>query len=133
MYSIVLLNFRLAVPVTVVGCIALSVLDPALSINSGALEADAANFSIASLWLVAATTLVLWFAQYRKDDGHVLAFFVGFGLLALMVASQTTNALGNSHYGTKELLFLLYAGVSHIAYALLEWQELFHILGGDAD
>ena len=133
MHSLVLLNFRLALIVTLVGSVALFLLDPVLSHDSGAFFAGPGLETILPPAVIGLITPILWFTHYRHGEGHQIAFLVGSSLIVLAIASITTNALGSSHYGPRELMFLLYAGGSHLAYALLNWQDLVGWLGGDAD
>jgi hypothetical protein len=133
MHSLVLFNFRVALLITFIGSVVLFLFDPMLSHDSGAFLAGPGLETIVPPSVIGLATPILWFTHYRHGEGHQIAFLVGFSLIVLAIASYATNALGSSHYSPRELIFLCYAGGSHAAYALLNWQDLVSGLGGNAD
>ena len=130
MSRLISINFKLSVVVTFIGCAVIIFRGlqgfPDFSAYLGAQS----DYGLIVPVIVLATPL-LWFAYYRHGEGHIPAFLIGFGLLVSLVGSRVSD--GQIGYGVGEQLFLLYSGVSHITYSLLNWQELAEHLRGNAD
>ena len=133
MNSAVARNFRVAVWVTVLGGLAL--------FARGASDFDAvsevyrgyAAQAIAGPLVLAMITTLFWFLWYREGSGHWPAFGVGAMLLVAAGGLFAGSAASGLGYDGTELAFLVYAGVSHVLYGLLEWRDVAGMLGGEGD
>ena len=73
--------------------------------------------------------VLAWFYYYKEDEGHLIAFMIGFFLLIPVVGSLVSESVNNVKFNRIELWVLAYLGVSHILYALTNWRELLKSLG----
>ena len=133
MQSLVLLNFRLSLVVTLIGCAVILFSNVQDFPDSLPYLGPQAGYTLFAPGVIGALTAVLWLTLYRHGEGHTYAFFIGASLLLPVIGSHISDELIGAYYTNTEQLFLSYTGVSHIAYSLINWQELAKELGSSAD
>jgi hypothetical protein len=133
MSSLIVINFKLSVVVTLVGCAAILLGNFQNFPESNSYLGAQAGYALFAPGIIGLLTAISWFTLYRHGDGHTFSFFAGLSLLLPVVGSRISEELVGPYYSGREQLFLLYTGISHIAYALLNWQDLVKALGSDAD
>lgn len=80
--------------------------------------------------LVIITLEVLaWFIYYKDEEGHLIAFIVGFFMLLPVAGSLISESVNDIRFNRIELWLLTYLGVSHVLYSLTNWRELLKGLG----
>jgi hypothetical protein len=133
MSSLVVWNFRLAVLVTVLGGLAIFAGVAGDDEAVRALHIDRSTYTVAAPLLLAVLTTILWFVRYRDGDGQWPAFLVGATLLVAAGALWSTAAVAGQPLPRTEFVYVAYAGVSHVLYALLEWRDIVGMLGQEGD
>jgi len=123
------INFVIAVWMIIIGC--------ALQLFYFATGFPASLKSVYTLqnetliWSASAavTSLLAWFFYYKDNEGHVLAFIIGFYILIPVAGALISASVYNITFSKTEEIFLGYIGLSHISYSLIEWRRVFSALG----
>jgi hypothetical protein len=133
MYQAVLINFRIALLVTIIGSLAFATL-----IGTGypdTVEHLPGSYkweSIASPLICATLTVIFWFSGYKDEEGHLPAFLMAVYLLAPALGAFAAEAIYGAFYSDLQKIFHWYAGVSHLLYGLTNAREVIRELGKDA-
>ena len=133
MYQAVLVNFRIAVLVTVLGSLAFAAI-----IGSGypdTVEHLPGSYkweAILGPLMSAALTVIFWFWGYKNEEGHLAAFLMAVFFLAAAVGAFAAEAIYGPYYSNVQETFLWYVGISHLIYALSNAGEVLRELGKDA-
>lgn len=133
MHQFITLNFRLSILLSIVGMLVLFSL---IAIGYPQSIAHLSFYKTETLtWLliISVITIIAWFVYYRHEEGHFLAFSIGFAVLIPAVGIFISESINDVYYNVYEKIFFSYAGVSHVLYGLLEWRSVLKMLGRDAD
>ena len=77
-------------------------------------------------------TVPFWLVYYRYDEGNWPAFYLGFFLVVSAAGLVASAAFSDLGYSKLELTVVLYVGVSHLAYGLLDWRDVVRNLGKES-
>lgn len=122
-------NFKLSVLVAMIGGIALFI-----HIATGfpaSLDHLAGRYQYYTLmWplIIIAIELLAWLLYYKDEEGHTIAFGIGFIILASIVGSFVSESVNDIKYLRIELWVLAYVGISHVIYGLTNWREVLNNL-----
>ncbi len=120
-----MLNFKFSVVVAFIGSMILFI-----HMSTGfpdSLDHLAGRYQYYTLiWplIIIAVEFLAWLFYYKHEEGHSIAFVIGFFLLAAIVGSIISEATNNIKYNRIELWVLAYVGISHIIYGLTNWREV---------
>jgi len=118
-------NFKLSVVVMLIGSIILFI-----HISTGfpdSLDHLAGRYQYYTLmWplIMIAIEFLAWLFYYKDEEGHTIAFAIGFLLLAAIAGSILSEATNDIKYSRVELWVLAYVGISHVIYGLTNWREV---------
>ena len=131
MGNLILINFKLSVLVTIVGCLLLFTYQATNFPDSLAHLGPYQNQTLIWPAIIIVATLFGWFNSYKNDEGQLGAFIIGFFILVPVFSSSVSEAINEVSYNNNEQLFLAYVGFSHILYGWLDWREVLKGLGKD--
>ncbi|MET0005530.1 MAG: hypothetical protein ABW087_18140 [Candidatus Thiodiazotropha sp.] len=82
--------------------------------------------------ILVALSVLFWFMSYKDEEGHLIAFCIGFFIIVPALGAGISEAIHGQFYRNDEELARWYIGISHVLYGLVNIREVLEGLGQDA-